>query len=93
LPAPAVETIRTVSAPFPNLVGQVFPQALQTETVESPASGSVVPAWSQRSIRSVSVSRSMWIVNVRPSDPVGAERTGRLYATRDVEVEWTHSGH
>ena len=69
-------TIRTVSAPAPNRVGQVFPQAEQTETEPSPFSGSVVPSWSQRSIRSVSVSRSMWIVNVQPSDPVGAERTG-----------------
>jgi hypothetical protein len=52
-------TIRTVSAPAPNLVGQVFPQAEQTETDARPFSGSVVPSWSHLSMRSVSVSRSM----------------------------------
>src|SRR5262249_36421218 len=70
-----VGTILTASAPAPNRVGQVAPHSEQTETDASPARGSVVPSWSQRSIRSVAVSLSMWIVNVQPSDSVGAERT------------------
>jgi len=57
--------MRTVAAPRPNRVGHVVPQAVQTDTDDSPFSGSVVPSWSQHSMRSVSVSRSMWIVNVR----------------------------
>jgi hypothetical protein len=40
-----------VSAPAPNRAGHVFPQAVQTEIVVIPSSGSVVPAWSQRSRR------------------------------------------
>src|SRR5262245_60917264 len=59
-----------------NRVSQVFAQAVETETVESPASGSVVPWWSQHSMQSVSVSRSMWIVNVRSSFSAGGRTDG-----------------
>ena len=72
---------RTVAAPRPNRVGHVVPHAEQTDTELNPASGSVVSSSSQRSMRSLSVSRSMWIANVRPSDPVGAERTGTTHVS------------
>jgi len=38
-------------APAPNRDGYDFPHALQDEIDASPFSGSVVPSWSQRSIR------------------------------------------
>jgi hypothetical protein len=79
-------TSLTVAAPTPNRAGQVAPQAVQTAIELTPASGSVVPSWSQRSIRSVSVSHSMLIVIPRPSRVAsGAGRTtGQAYAMRDL---------
>src|SRR5262245_40688116 len=54
----AVETIRIVGVPAPNFVAHVFPHSVQDDTDSSPSSGSVVPSWSQRSIRCPSVSHS-----------------------------------
>jgi hypothetical protein len=51
-------------------------QAEQIETATSPLSGSVVPLWSHDSMRSVVVSRSMWIVNIQPSNPSGLDGRG-----------------
>jgi hypothetical protein len=41
-----VGTTRTVAAPTPRRVGQVWPHAEQTENDVMPLSGSVVPSWS-----------------------------------------------
>lgn len=57
-----LSTMRTVGAPTPNFVGQLFPQTLQCEIDELPSSDSVVPSWSQRSIRCPSVSHSTSMV-------------------------------
>jgi hypothetical protein len=55
--------MRVVGPTTPNRVGHVLPHSVQDDTGDSPPSGSVVPSWSQRSMRSVGVSLSMWIVN------------------------------
>ena len=56
--SPLVETTRTVAAPAPNRAGHILAQAVQCEISVEPSSGSVVPSWSQRSIRCPSVSHT-----------------------------------
>jgi len=73
------DTTRTVAAPAPNRDGHSFPHAVHVEIDVTPSSASVVPSWSQRSIRCSSVSDSTWIVTSWPSShslPSGAGRQG-----------------
>jgi hypothetical protein len=70
------ETIRTVGAPAPNRASHVFPQAEHAEIVGMRSTRSVVPWWSQRSIRRSRVSHSTRTVTVLLS---GAGRQRRRH--------------
>src|SRR5262249_32251004 len=85
----AFDTTRTVAAPRPNRVGQVTPQAVQTDTVARPPSGSVVPSWSQRSIRCSSVPDSMWI-DTSPSFRGAGRTTEQAYCGTSVVERQAH---
>jgi hypothetical protein len=74
--------IRTMAAPAPNLVGQVLPHSTQSEIDSLPARPSVVPVWSQDSIRSTSFSQIT--VRLTPSSDLGPDGWGRLYASTAV---------
>ena len=63
--------------------GHVFPHAVQDETDASSFSGSVVPSWSQRSIRCPPLVDSMCTVNVS-SYPLGPDGVRRPYAIEDL---------
>jgi hypothetical protein len=58
--------MRTVAAPAPNRAGHVLPHSLHTDTDAEPFNGSVVPSWSQRSMRWSSVSHSTFKVTLTP---------------------------
>jgi hypothetical protein len=64
----SLTTTRTVAAPAPNLVCQLLRHSVQCEMASLPSSASVVPAWSQDTMRSASVSQITVKVNCS-SDP------------------------